>query len=116
MRFRERLFEGQLLSVRKDSLQRKAILVDWVPSITPGVAFAAGCYAIAELFDLGDVSIVPTGDEVLIALTADAMLAHNFYKGSRSERKRYAACRGYQRFRSQHESRVLLRGRQRRMP
>lgn len=40
-------------------------------------SLAAGCYAVAELLDLGDVSIVPACDEVLIALAAYAVLAHD---------------------------------------
>ena len=51
MRFRERLFEGQLF-VGEEGL------------------LAAKC-------DLGDVGIVPARDEVLIALAACAMLAHD---------------------------------------
>ena len=54
MRFRERLFEGQLF-VGEEGL-------------------------LAVKCDLGDVGIVPARDEVLIALTADAMLAHNLYE------------------------------------
>lgn len=40
-------------------------------------SLAAGCYAVAELLDLSDVSIVPACDEVLIALAAYAVLAHD---------------------------------------
>ena len=80
MRFRERLFEGQLLVGQEGLLAAECDLgglgaVDHARS-----CLAAGCYAVAELFDLGDVSIVPACDEVLIALAADAMLAHNLYE------------------------------------
>ena len=80
MRFRERLFEGQLLVGQEGFLAAEGDLgglgaVDHARS-----CLAAGCYAVAEFLNLSDVCIVPTGDEVLIALTADAMLAHNLYE------------------------------------
>ena len=37
-------------------------------------------YTHLDVYKRQDVCIVPTGDEVLIALTADAMLAHNLYE------------------------------------
>ena len=77
MQFRERLFEGQLVVGQEGSLQRKAILVDWVPSITRSSPCGRLPYAVAEFLNLSDVCIVPTGDEVLIALAAYAVLAHN---------------------------------------
>ena len=65
------------MSVRKDSLAAEGDLGGLGAVDNARSCLAAGCYAVAELFNLSDVCIVPTGDEVLIALTADAMLAHN---------------------------------------
>ena len=77
MRFRERLFEGQLFVGQEGFLAAEGDLgglgaVDHTRS-----CLAAGCYAVAEFLNLSDVCIVPTGDEVLIALAACAMLAHD---------------------------------------
>ena len=77
MRFRERLFEGQLFVGQEGFLAAEGDLGGLGAVDNARGRLAAGRYAIAELFNLSDVCIVPTGDEVLIALTADAMLAHN---------------------------------------
>lgn len=81
MRFRERLFEGQLFVGQEGFLAAEGDLGGLSAVDNTRSCLAAGCYAVAEFLDFGDVSIVPTGDEVLIALTAYTVLAHNFYKG-----------------------------------
>ena len=80
MRFRERLFEGQLFVGQEGFLAAEGDLGGLGAVDNARSCLAAGCYAVAEFLNLSDVCIVPTGDEVLIALTADAMLAHNLYK------------------------------------
>ena len=49
-------------------------------SLFEGQLFVGEKGLLAAKCDLGDVGIVPARDEVLIALTADAMLAHNLYE------------------------------------
>lgn len=80
MRFRERLFEGQLFVGQEGFLAAEGDLGGLGAVDNARSCLAAGCYAVAEFLDLGDVSIVPTGDEVLIALTAYTVLAHNLYE------------------------------------
>ena len=77
MQFRERLFEGQLVVGQEGLLAAERDLGGLGAVDNTRSCLAAGCYAVAEFLDLGDVSIVPAGDEVLIALAAYAVLAHN---------------------------------------
>ena len=80
MRFRERLFEGQLFVGQEGFLAAEGDFGGLGAVDNARSCLAAGCCAVAEFLNLSDVCIVPTGDEVLIALTADAMLAHNLYE------------------------------------
>ena len=82
MRFRERLFESQLLVGQEGLLAAEGDLGGLGAVDNARSCLAAGCYAVAEFLDFGDVCIVPTGDEVLIALAACAMLAHDFNQRS----------------------------------
>ena len=77
MQFRERLFEGQLVVGQEGLLAAEGDLGGLGAVDNTRSCLAAGCYAVAELLDLSDVCIVPAGDEVLIALAACAMLAHD---------------------------------------
>ena len=78
----ESLFEGQLFVGQEGFLAAEGDLGGLGAVDNARSCLAAGCYAIAELFNLIDVCIVPTGDEVLIALAACAMLAHDLNQRS----------------------------------
>ena len=80
MRFRERLFEGQLFVGQEGFLAAEGDLGGLGAVDNARSCLAAGCYAVAELFHLRVISVMPTGDEVLIALAAYAVLAHNLNK------------------------------------
>ena len=80
MRFRERLFEGQLFVGQEGFLAAESDLGGLGAVDNARSCLAAGCYAVAEFLNLSDVCIVPARDEVLIALAADTMLAHNLYE------------------------------------
>ena len=77
MRFRERLFEGQLFVGQEGFLAAEGDLGGLGAVDNARSCLAAGCYAVAEFLNLSDVCIVPARDEVLIALAAYAVLAHN---------------------------------------
>ena len=77
MRFRERLFEGQLFVGQEGFLAAEGDLGGLGAVDNARSCLAAGCYAVAEFLNLSDVCIVPARDEVLIALAACAMLAHD---------------------------------------
>ena len=51
--------------------------IDWSESLFEGQLFVGEEGLLAAKCDLGDVGIVPARDEVLIALAAYTVLAHN---------------------------------------